>query len=96
MKEGSPVFQGRVIGTVIPIASLCDAEGLDSFIPGVETPGYHQPSLQDEKAERLRRLLRFLFQQLGDDLLDDLISKCADFVWGLWLDRMGNKDWFVL
>jgi len=34
---------------MILIASLRDAEGTVSFIPGVETPGYHQPSLRDEK-----------------------------------------------
>jgi len=32
-----------------PVASLRDAMGLVSFVPGVKTPGYHHPSLRDEK-----------------------------------------------
>lgn len=44
----------------------------------------------------LRRLLHFLFEQLTNDLINDLIRKRTDFVLGLRLNRMLNKDRLVL
>jgi len=44
----------------------------------------------------LRGLLRFLLEQLGDNLLDHLIRKYTDFFWCFRLNRMRDKDRFVL
>jgi|GEM_PF-6484140 len=44
----------------------------------------------------LRRLLHFLFEQFGDDLLDHLIGERADFFGCFGLDRMRDKNRFVL
>ncbi len=35
-------------------------------------------------------------QQLGDDLIDDLIGQCPDLIFRLWLDWMLNEDRLVL
>jgi hypothetical protein len=48
------------------------------------------------KVGRLRRLLHFLFEELGHNLIDDLIDQGAHLVWCLWLDWMGDENWLVL
>jgi len=45
---------------------------------------------------RLRRLLHFLFQQLGNDLADHLISQRLHLIRELRLDRVWYQDWLVL
>jgi len=44
----------------------------------------------------LRRLLHFLFQQFGDDLVDDLIGQRPHFLLGLRLDGVLYENRLVL
>ena len=44
----------------------------------------------------LCRFLRFLLEQLANDLINHLIGECADFFLRLWLDGMLNQNRFVL
>ena len=44
----------------------------------------------------LRRLLHFLFQQFGNDLVDHLIGQRSYLVLGLGLDGMRHQDRLVL
>lgn len=44
----------------------------------------------------LRRSLHFLFEQLANDLINDLIRKCSDLFLRLRLNRVLNENWFVL
>ncbi len=44
----------------------------------------------------LRGLLFFLFEQLADDLVNDLVCQSSDFVLGLGLNRMCNQNRLIL
>lgn len=44
----------------------------------------------------LRRLLHFLLQQFGDDLIDDLIGQRSHFLLGFGLDGMLDENRLVL
>ena len=44
----------------------------------------------------LRRLLLFVFEQLADDLVNDLVRQSSDFGLGLRLNRMRNQNRLIL
>jgi len=43
-----------------------------------------------------RRLLHFLFEEFGDNLVNDLIDQRTNFIWCFGLDWMGDENWLVL
>ena len=48
------------------------------------------------KAVELRCLLRFLLEQLGNNLVDDLIDQGANFIWCFGLDWVGDENRLVV
>ncbi len=57
---------------------------------------YVNPISEYSTSATLRSLLRFLREQLADDLINNLISQRPDFVFGLGLNRMLDQDGLVL
>lgn len=56
----------------------------------------HPFHIENSTSATLRSLLRFLGEQLADDLINNLISQRPDFVLGLGLNRMLYQDGLVL
>ena len=55
-----------------------------------------EPSSHNLYNELLGSLLYFVFQQLGNDLINDLIGQRPDLIFRLWLDWMFDEDRLVL
>ena len=54
------------------------------------------PLHECRKAVELRRLLRFLAEEFGDDLVNDLIDQRANFIRRFGLNRVSDENWFIL